>query len=416
MIYKPRVIDAELIQRLSYAGAVVIEGPRACGKTESARQVAGSQVSLDTDVNAHLAMAVDPNLVLVGEVPRLLDEWQIEPKLWNFVRHEVDRRGSPGQFILTGSSIPPDDTKRHSGAGRFSVLRMRPMTLFETGQSNGTISLSDLLEGDVRGAPDSGLTREKIAEMISVGGWPSVQEGTEQSATRAARDYLKQIREVDVARIAQEKRDPNKLDRFIKSFARNVATEVALTVLASDTGGVEGALSRTTIYEYLDVLERLMIIENQPAWAVHLRSKAILRNTPKRHFVDPSLAVAALSGSASRLLSDLQLMGLLFESLVIRDLRVFSQPLDGEVFYYRDNNGVEVDAIVQLADGRWGAFEVKLGSGFIDAAAHKLLQFEKLVDKKQSGAPQILAVICGTGYAYRRADGVAVIPIGTLGP
>jgi predicted AAA+ superfamily ATPase len=191
---------------------------------------------------------------------------------------------------------------------------------------------------------------------------------------------------------------------------------VAITVLATDTRGSGITLSRTTIYEFIDALERLMIIEDQPAWGGHLRSKAILRKTPKRHFVDPSLAVAALTGSASRLLADSELMGFLFESLVIRDLRIFSQPLDGEVSHYRDNNGVEVDAIVQLGDGRWGAFEVKLGLGSIDEAAAKLIKFEKLIDTKQSGAPQILAVICGTGYAYRRADGVAVIPIGTLGP
>ena len=416
MIYKPRVVDAELVERLSSTGAVVIEGPRACGKSESAKQVAASWVSLDTDMKAQQALAADPSLVLIGAVPRLLDEWQVEPKLWNFVRHEVDTRALPGQFILTGSSIPVDDVRRHAGAGRFSVLRMRPMTLFETGQSNGEISLTELMAGKVGRAPDSGLTREVIAERIAIGGWPVVQDGSVQSATRAARDYLKQIREVDVERTAGGKRDPIKLDRFLKSFARNIATEAAMTVLASDTGGSESELSRTTIYEYLDVLERLMIIENQPAWAVHLRSRAVLRMTPKRHFVDPSLAVAALSGSASRLLADPELMGLLFESLVIRDLRVFSQPLDGEVFHYRDNNGVEVDAIVQLADGRWGAFEVKLGLGSIDAAAENLLRFEKLIDRGHSGPPQVMAVICGTGFAYRRPDGIAVIPIGTLGP
>ena len=416
MKYKPRVVDEELRQRLSSAGAVVIEGPKYCGKTITAKEIAVSWVLLDTDISAQQALAVDPSLVLIGAVPRLLDEWQVEPKLWNFVRHEVDTRALPGQFILTGSSVPADDVRRHTGAGRFSVLRMRPMTLFETGQSNGTISLKELMAGNVGKAGDPGLTREVIAERIAVGGWPAHQDLSLQSATRAARDYLKQIREVDIARTTGGKRDPIKLDRFLRSFARNISTEVATTVLAADTGGPEGALSRNTIAEYIEVFERLMIIENQPAWPAHLRSRAILRSTPKRHFVDPSLAVAALSGSAKRLLDEPESMGLLFESLVIRDLRVFAQPLEGEIFHYRDNNGVEVDAIVQLADGRWGAFEVKLGLGSIDSAAENLLRFERLIDTSISAPPSVLAVICGTGFAYRRPDGIAVIPIGTLGP
>jgi predicted AAA+ superfamily ATPase len=416
MKYKPRVVDAELVQRLSSAGAVVIEGPKFCGKSMTAREVAASWVYLDTDLGAQQALAADPSLVLRGAVPRLLDEWQVEPSLWNLVRHEVDNRALPGQFILTGSSVPENDNRRHAGAGRFSVLRMRPMTLFETGQSNGSISLKELMRGNVGKADDPGITKEVIAERIVVGGWPAHQDMSLQSATRATRDYLKQIREVDISRMTGDRRDPIKLDRFLRSFARNVSTEAAMTVLAADTEGNDGALSRNTISEYMEVLERLMIIENQPAWPAHLRSRAILRTAAKRHFVDPSLAVAALAGSAGRLLEDPEFMGLLFESLVIRDLRVLAQPLDGEVFHYRDNNGVEVDAIVQLADGQWAAFEVKLGLRSIDVAAEKLLRFEKLIDRSRSGPPSVMGVICGTGYAYRRPDGVAVIPIGALGP
>ncbi len=416
MEYKPRVVDSELVQRLSSAGAVVIEGPKACGKTVTAKQVAASWVLLDTDIRAQQALAADPSLVLIGAAPRLLDEWQVEPSLWNLVRHEVDNRALPGQFILTGSSLPNDDIRRHAGAGRFSVLRMRPMSLFETGQSNGSVSLKELMGGNVGKAGDPGITREVVAERIVVGGWPAHQDMSLQGSTRAARDYLKQIREVDIARTTGGKRDPIKLDRFLRSFARNISTEAAITVLAADTGGSDGALSRNTISEYIEVLQRLMIIENQPAWPAHLRSRAILRMAPKRHFVDPSLAVAALLGSTKRLLDDPELIGFLFESLVIRDLRVFAQPLDGEVFHYKDNNGVEVDAIVQLADGSWGAFEVKSGLGSIDAAAENLLRFEKLIDVGMSGPPSVMGVICGTGLAYRRPDGVAVIPIGTLGP
>lgn len=416
MAYRPRVADAELLQRLAAMGAVLIEGPKACGKTQTALQVAASSVLLDTDMSAQKALEVEPSLVLEGKVPRLLDEWQTEPRLWNLVRHEVDNRQLPGQFILTGSAVPEDDIKRHTGAGRFSILRMRPMTLFESGQSNGAISLAELMAGNVRRTGNTGLTIKDISERITVGGWPAQQSKSVADAARAARDYLKQMQQVDVNRVTGSKRDPIKVGRLLNSLARNIATEATTLVLAADTGGPEGALSRNTISEYLEVLERLMIVENQPAWSPHLRSRAILRSSPKRHFVDPSLAVAALSASPDRLLNDLELMGLLFESLVIRDLRVFAQPLDGQVFHYRDNNGIEVDAIIQLANGSWAAFEVKLGQGMIDAAAEKLLRFEKLIDMSKSVPPAVLAVICGTGFAYRRADGVAVIPIGALGP
>jgi len=414
--YERRVVDAELRQRLSATGAVVIEGPKACGKTQTALQVAGSSVLLDTNVSARRALAVQPSLVLDGKAPRLLDEWQVEPQLWNLVRREVDSRQLAGQFILTGSAVPADDAQRHTGAGRFSFLRMRPMTLFETGHSTGAMSLTELMAGNVSSSGDTGLTIAEIAKRITIGGWPAQQSKSVRDAARAARDYLEQVQQVDVGRVAGGKRDPIKVGRLLSSLARNTATEAATTVLATDAGGSVGPLARNTVSDYLDVLERLMVVENQPAWSPHLRSRSILRLKPKRHFVDPSLAVAALAAGPDRLLADLELMGFLFESLVIRDLRVFAQPLDGQVFHYRNNNGVEVDAIVQLTDGRWGAFEVKLGQGMIDAAADNLLRFEKLVDVHKSGPPTVLAVICGTGFAYRRKDGVVVIPIGALGP
>jgi predicted AAA+ superfamily ATPase len=414
--YKSRVVDAELLQRLAAVGAVVIEGPKACGKTKTAQQVAASSVLLDTDVSARQALVIEPSLVLNGKPPRLLDEWQVEPQLWNLVRHEVDNRGVPGQFILTGSSVPADDAQRHTGAGRFSFLRMRPMTLFETGHSSGEMSLAQLMRGNVGKAGDTGVSIKAIAERITVGGWPALQGMSIRDATQAVQDYLIQMQQVDVGRVAGGYRNPAKVGRLLTSLARNTSTEVTALVVATDVEGDGGPLARNTIADYLNALERLMIIENQPAWPAHLRSKTILRTSPKRHFVDPSLAVAALSASSERLLEELELMGLLFESLVIRDLRVYAQPIDGDIYHYRDNNGLKVDAIVQLRNGTWGAFEVKLGQGMIDKAAENLLRFKKLIDTKKSGQPAVLAVICGTGFAYQRRDGVAVIPIGALGP
>lgn len=416
MVYLPRIVDAELESRIAAAGAVVIEGPKACGKTETARQRAGSEVLLDIDENARRAAAVDPSLVLEGPAPRLVDEWQIEPGIWNHVRRAVDHRRENGQFILTGSSVPSDDVARHAGAGRFSFLRMRPMTLFETGHTNGAISLAALLAGKPPRSDDPGLSVRDLAGRITVGGWPAQHNRRLGHAARAARDYLEQIRQVDVSRVAGSSRDPARVERLLRSLARNTSTEVALTVLAADAGGGDGPLDRHTVGEYLNILDRLMIIEDQPAWAPHLRSRATLRKSAKRHFVDPSLAVAALGAGPERLLGDLNLLGLLFESLVIRDLRVLAQPLDGKVWHYRDDYGVEADAVIQLVDGRWAAFEVKLGAGLVEEGATSLLRFREAIDTARSGEPVLLGVISGTGYGYVRPDGIAVIPIGALGP
>lgn len=416
--YSERVVDQELRARLSSSRVVVIEGPKACGKTETARQVASSEVLLDVDTAARQALQVDPSLVLSGAPPRLIDEWQLEATtVWNHARRIADERRRPGQFILTGSAVPADDDpSRHTGAGRVSTLRMRPMSLYESGHTNGAVSLGAVMEGVPPQSADPGLTVTDLAERITTGGWPAHQGLDVAAAARASRDYLQQILRVDVGRLTGERRDPMKLAALVASLARNVSTEVAITVLATDAGGSDGALSRHTIYDYLSVLERLMVVEDQPAWAPHMRSKAILRSAAKRHFVDPSLAAAALAATPARLLKDLNLLGLMFESLVIRDLRVMAQPLDGTVSHYRDNNGLEVDAVVQLADGRWAAFEVKLGPGMVDHGAASLLKFAQQIDTKKSGTPSMLAVITGTGYGYTRADGVAVIPVGALAP
>jgi predicted AAA+ superfamily ATPase len=416
MAYLPRVVDAELRQRLGAAGAVVIEGPKAVGKTETARRVTSSEVLLDVDENARQAAAVDPSLLLDGPAPRLIDEWQIEPNLWNHVRRAVDDRGEPGQFVLTGSSTPIDDPARHTGAGRFSFLRMRPLTLFESGYTNGSVSLAGLLAGEAPRSDDPGLTVADLADRITVGGWPMQRDRSVAEASRAAHDYLEQIREVDLPRVAGARREPSRVERLLRSLARNTATEVTTAVLAADAGGGDGPLDRHTVAEYVNVLERLMVLEDQPAWAPHLRSRANLRRSSKRHFVDPSLAVAALGGGPERLLADLNFLGLLFESLVIRDLRVFAQALEGSVLHYRDSYGVEADAVVQLVDGRWAAFEIKLGPGLVDDGAAAISRFAESIDTKKSGEPAMLGVIVGTGFGYMRPDGIAVIPIGALAP
>lgn len=411
-----RVVDAEISQQLTSSGALVIEGPKACGKTETALQVAQSKVLLDIDVAAQQAVSIDPQLILAGPTPRLLDEWQQEPTLWNHVRRLVDDRKLPGQFILTGSSTPDMDLTRHSGAGRFSFIHMRPMTLFESGFSNGLVSLKKIMAGEDPKSIDSGLTIPELATRIAIGGWPAQQNRTEEQATRANRDYLKQITLVDIGLALGSFRDPQKMGNLIKSLARNVAAEVAVTVLAADAGGSENPLSRNTVDSYLNALDRLMITEDQPAWVPHLRSKAKLRGASKRHFVDPSLAVAAMSTSSKGILADMNLLGFLFESMVIRDLRVFAQAINGQVLHYRDSNGVEVDAIVQLLDGTWAAFEIKLGVGQIEEAAEKLKKFASIIDTTKSGEPTILGIICGTGFSYMRPDNIAVISIGALAP
>jgi len=414
--YQPRIVDSELARRLTATGAVVVEGPKACGKTATARQIAASEVLLDVDANARQAAGVDPALVLDGPTPRLIDEWQLEPAIWNHVRRAVDDRRAPGQFILAGSAVPPDDITRHTGAGRITRLRMRPMSLFEVDASGGQISLAELLHGEIQPSVEPALGLHDLVREIAVGGWPGFRVLELEAALQAVRDYLEEIRRVDVGRVEGTRRNPEKVGRLLASLARNVATYVNVTTLVRDAEGADEPLKDDTAREYLQALRRLMIIEEQPAWAPHLRSRAALRSAEKRHFVDPSLAVAALRATPEGLLSDIRLLGFLFESLVVRDLRVYAQAADARVLQYRDSNGLEIDAIVETADGRWAAFEVKLGSGQIDEAAATLRRFAARVDTKQSGAPATLGVIVGTGYGYVRDDGVAVIPIGALGP
>jgi len=415
--YRPRVVDEELAVRLGSAGAVLIEGPRACGKTATGRRHAASEVLLDVDAGLRTAAELEPGLVLEGPAPRLIDEWKSAPSIWNDVRRAVDKGGVPGRFILTGSAVPPDDTTRHTGAGRLSRLAMRPMSLFESGHSTGEVSLGAMLRSEPVPAHLAETTLTDLVAFVCRGGWPGIIDARTGDAQRFVRDYVEEIRRADLRRVDGVRRDPVLVRRVLQSLARNVATEAAVSVIAADAGGSSGPLHPETVQSYLNALERVFVIEDQPAWSAHLRSRSRLRKSPKRHFVDPSLAVAALRSGPDRLLADLESFGLLFESLVVRDLRVYSQAHDAEVYHYRDNTGLKVDAIVETAAGAWMGVEIKLGGeGPVEEGARNLLKLRDRVDPERAGPPAALAVIVGVGHGHTRPDGVALVPITALGP
>lgn len=407
-------MDGLLAEGLAIAGAVVIEGPRACGKTETGRQAAASEVRLDTPA-ARQTFDASPALVMAGDTPRLLDEWQVMPDLWNLVRHEVDDRHARGQFILTGSAVPADDPTRHTGAGRFIRLRMRPMTLAETGHSSGTVSLARLLQQEGVGVADPGLTVHDIAERIVVGGWPTNLGLTPRQSLRYLSGYLDDICQVDIQRVDDRRRDPDGVRRLIASLARNTATPARITTLTRDANGTDGTLAQETVSVYLKALGRLMVTDDVLAWDPGIRSTVRLQGATVRHLADPSLATAALGAGTDRVIREIAWMGLLFESLVVRDLHVYAAAIDARLFHLRDDKGFEVDAIVEMADGTWGAFEIKLGSGpsVIDTAAANLLTLKA---RYPTRPPAVLGVITGSGSGFVRKDGVRQIPIGALGP
>lgn len=415
--YTPRVADEELKQCVAAAGAVLIEGPRACGKTVTAQQQAASEVFLDVDRRAQDMIAVSPGLVLEGSTPRLIDEWQTAPVIWNHVRRAVDARRGKGQFILTGSAVPPDDVTRHTGAGRIVRLRLRPLSLFELGTSTGKVSLRNVLSGKPVRHPSADLSVRDLARLVCVGGWPGHLGSSADEALRVNRGYVDDICRADLQRVDGVRRDPDRVHRVLRSLARNVATCASLATIARDVAGPEQAsMTSHTARSYLTGLERLMVVEDQPPWAPHLRSRTRLQVSPKRHFVDPSIAAAALLAGPEHLLRDFSWFGLLFESLVIRDLRVYAQAMGASVYHYRDHAGLEVDAIVDAGPGRWAAFEIKLGLSRMDDAVSSLLKFAERVDTSRCGEPAALGVIVDRGFGYVRPDGVSVIPLGALGP
>ncbi|MCL2392986.1 MAG: DUF4143 domain-containing protein [Oscillospiraceae bacterium] len=414
MKYQKRFMDKMLEKRLNSSGAVLIEGTKGCGKTEMAKQVANSVAHFDTDKQIEIKMGIDPKLVLAGDSPRLLDEWQTYPEIWNYVRREVDERKRKGQFILTGSATPDDDTKRHSGAGRFSVIRMRPMSLFEKGWSTGEVSLASLFKNEAPLSEDVKFDLGEVAEKITLGGWPGLIGESAAEGFRFVSDYVSMIAEADLSRVSDKRRDPYKVKRLLQSIARNISTEASIAVLAKDTGGSDADLDTDTVAEYLGALEKLIAVDNLPAWNTHIRSSDMLRKAPKRHFADPSMAVGALGLSTDKLIADLNYFGLLFESLVIRDLKVYAEALGASLYHYRDSRGLEIDAVLEYADGTWGAFEVKLGIGAVDEAVKSLLTFADKIDTDKMKPPTTLTVITGNGFAHRRPDGVNVVPISTL--
>ncbi|MDR2717434.1 MAG: DUF4143 domain-containing protein [Treponema sp.] len=412
--YCNRFADKILQNRLRDAGAVLIQGAKGCGKTETAIQAAKSTARLDVDDEIRVLMEFDPKLVLEGPVPRLIDEWQEYPQIWNFVRRQVDDRKKKGQFILTGSANPEERARLHSGSGRFSIMRMRPMSLYERGWSTGEVSLSGLIKGRIPRSETADFSLETLAEKLTLGGWPSLLGVGGRKALRFMQDYITLLAEIDISRVADKKRDPHKVLRLLQSLARNIATEASVLSLAKDTAGSGNKMDDETVTGYLDALERLMALEQLPAWTTHIRSSDTLRKAPKRHFVDPSIAIGALGLSIDKILADLNYLGFLFESLVIRDLRIYAEVNDGKVFHYRDSRNMEIDAIIEYPDNTWAAFEVKMGFSAQDEAAANLLQFAAKINQEKAGAPAALTVITANGRACRRKDGINVVPLSVL--
>jgi predicted AAA+ superfamily ATPase len=414
--YISRISDQELKNKLNACGALLIRGMKACGKTESAKQFANSMISFDQDEQVSILMQTAPQRLLLGETPRLIDEWQEYPKIWSYVRHEVDNRNDIAQFILTGSANPEETIKMHSGAGRFTTLDMRTLSWQELGYSSGDVRLRDLFDSKSISVIDEPLSLEKIVERIVIGGFPSLINKTIVQAREVNQAYVNLVAEVDMSRVSKVKRNPSRVRSLLRSYARNSATLVDVTTLAADIKEKENIdLSRPTIYDYLDALERLMIIENQPAWNTHIRSSSSLRKAPKRHLTDVALAVAVLGIDEELLLKDVKFTGFLFESMGVHDLRVYAQANKAEVFHYNDSSGLEVDAIVQKQNGDWCAFEIKLGIGQIEEAALNLLKFASIIDDKKTTKPKSLNIITGTGISYTRPDGINVISMGSLG-
>ncbi len=415
--YLARLSDNLLQQLLQSSGAVLIEGAKWCGKTSTARRASGSVLYMqDPDQSAsYIAMAdTKPSLLLKGANPRLLDEWQMAPVLWDAVRFEVDKRGMPGQFILTGSAVPADNVVLHTGTGRIARLLMRPMSLFESNDSNGTISLRALFDGKREMQGTSNLTIEKIAYLICRGGWPASVQQEEQTALHMATNYVESVINMDIQRVDNVEKNPDRVRMLLRSLARNTSTTATIQTIKKDIEANDFDISDKTITSYINALRRIFVIEDLPAWQPSLRSRTAIRTSHKRHFVDPSIATAVLRANPETVLSDFELFGFLFESLCTRDMRVYAQVNDGDLFHYRDKSELEVDLIVRLRDGRWGAVEVKLGNKQIEEAVANLLRFQEKINTDRMKKASFLMVLTGGQYAYQRPEGVWIVPIGCL--
>ena len=418
--YRPRIVDSALKRKIRGKGAILIEGPKWCGKTTTAEQISNSVLSVDdpATVKANITVSeIDPEKLLAGEQPRLLDEWQVAPKLWDAVRHHVDHHKGQGQFVLTGSSVPADVSETiHSGTGRFGWIVMRPMTLFESGDSTGEVSLGALFESsEISGYSD--LDLDRLAFLICRGGWPESVDMEPDVALDQAFDYVDAVIRKDMSRVDNIRRDPQKVRSLLRSYARNIGTQISQAAISADiSSNGTTTVNEETVSEYLQALRKLYVVEDMKAWNPNLRSKTAVRTSDTRYFVDPSLAAASLRVGPSDLMKDLNTLGFFFEALVVRDLRVYAESLDGDVYHYRDNLDNECDVVIHLRNGRYALIEVKLGGeSLIEEGVKTLKGVLRRIDTSKMGEPAFMAVVTGTDrYAYKRDDGIMIIPIGTL--
>jgi len=421
-VYLPRITDKLLQDRLEAKGAVLIEGSKWCGKTTTAKRIAKSFLSMDRPdmTKQYQEMAeLSPSQLLEGDTPRLIDEWQIAPNLWNAVRYEVDQRDEFGQFILTGSAVPAElDDTMHTGTGRISRLYMRPMSLFESKDSSGDVSIGDLFERRKISA-NNDTSLEEIAFLICRGGWPRAVGLSEKPALFQAIDYFDAVVSTDISRVDSVNRDKEKAKRLLRSYARHVGTRSALETIRKDVlANHTDTFDSGTLYSYIDALKKIFVIEDAPAWNPNLRSKTAIRTTDTRYFVDPSIATAALGVSPQDLLNNLETMGFMFENLCIRDLRIYADYLDGTIYHYRDKTGLECDAVIRLRNGSYGLIEIKLGGdSAIEKAAESLMELNSKIDTDNMKEPSFMLILCATSpFAYMRKDGIYVAPITCLKP
>ena len=417
MKYLPRIVDKEIDELMEIMGAILIEGCKWCGKSTTGLYHAKSVIEFqnpDRKQEYDNIRNTKPSLFLNGEKPRMFDEWQMYPVVWDSVRTDVDHTGLRGQYILTGSAKPSEGETMHTGTGRISRVLMRPMSLFESKESTGEVSFSDILAGkDISGV--SKLSLEDIASIIVRGGWPASISIKSDAKYRIAKEYVKSLIHEEVRSVDGVERNTEKMQNVLRSLARNISTQVSNSTIEADIRKTsDDDISRPTLTDYLKTLEKLFVIEDVKATNLNLRSRYALRTKPKKFFVDPSIATAILDLKPMDLINDLNTFGFMFESLCIRDLKIYTESLGGDVTFYRDERGFEVDAILRMPSGKWGAIEIKLGAGYIDEAANNLLKFKEHVDIKKCGEPSFLLVLTGTNYSYKRDDGVYVVSIGTL--